>query len=138
MKENTSFEAILTGLDLGDFQAGMPEFQPPPSASFLWMEESLDSFNATGFAEYLATAGLDEFAPSLAPSGDSEAEVERELALSSLQTVGALRSARRRFMWENHPDRRQDLPVDIANRRVAIANMLIDEALRTRYAGAAA
>ena len=33
-------------------------------------------------------------------------------------------------MWENHPDRRADLDRDLANRRVALANMLLDEVVR--------
>ena len=40
----------------------------------------------------------------------------------------AERLARRRFMWANHPDRRPDVPPALANRRGAIANMLIDQA----------
>ncbi len=31
-------------------------------------------------------------------------------------------------MWANHPDRRPDAPRELANRRVAIANMLLDRA----------
>ena len=31
-------------------------------------------------------------------------------------------------MWDNHPDRRRDLDRDLANRRVALANMLLDRA----------
>ena len=31
-------------------------------------------------------------------------------------------------MWANHPDRRPDAPHDLVNRRVAIANMLLDRA----------
>jgi hypothetical protein len=31
-------------------------------------------------------------------------------------------------MWNNHPDRRPDVPRELANRRVAIANMLVDRA----------
>jgi hypothetical protein len=34
-------------------------------------------------------------------------------------------------MWENHPDRNPELPASLANRRVAIANMLVDRALET-------
>jgi len=35
---------------------------------------------------------------------------------------------RRRYMWANHPDRCADAPRERANRRVGIANMLIDRA----------
>ena len=54
----------------------------------------------------------------------------KELNLDPNSTVDQLQTVRRRFMWDNHPDRRPDLPPDTANRRVAIANMLIDRALK--------
>ncbi len=62
------------------------------------------------------------------PSDDAEA-IAAELGLPSLSTRTALRRARRGFMWRNHPDRRPEIPPALANRRVAIANMLIDRAL---------
>jgi hypothetical protein len=55
-------------------------------------------------------------------------DVARELGLAGLKTLADVVRARRRFMWENHPDRRADLDRDLANRRVAIANMLLDGA----------
>ncbi len=60
--------------------------------------------------------------------------IARELGLPDAATPDALQRARRRFMWRNHPDRRQDIPADLANRRVAIANMLVDRAL-AEFAG---
>ncbi len=63
-----------------------------------------------------------------APSDDPEA-IAAELGLASASTRDALHRARRRFMWRNHPDRARNIPTDLANRRVAIANMLIDRAL---------
>jgi hypothetical protein len=62
------------------------------------------------------------------PSARPEAVAE-ELGLVGLKTPADLAKARRRFMWENHPDRRKDLDRELANRRVAIANMLLDRAL---------
>jgi hypothetical protein len=71
-------------------------------------------------------------APAIAetpkPSARPEAVAE-ELGLAGLRTTADLAKARRRFMWDNHPDRRKDLDRDLANRRVAIANMLLDRAL---------
>ena len=61
------------------------------------------------------------------PSASPEA-IARELDLLALKTPADVARARRRFMWENHPDRRADLDRDLANRRVAIANMLLDGA----------
>jgi hypothetical protein len=62
-----------------------------------------------------------------APSDDAES-IAAELALTSALTHDELNRARRRFMWNNHPDRRPDVPRELANRRVAIANMLVDRA----------
>jgi hypothetical protein len=55
-------------------------------------------------------------------------DIARELGLGQLRTGVDLDRARRRFMWDNHPDRRRDLDRDLANRRVALANMLLDRA----------
>lgn len=60
--------------------------------------------------------------------------IARELDLAPNASAEELHRARRRFMWENHPDRRPDLDPESASRRVGIANMLIDRALR-RSAG---
>ncbi len=66
--------------------------------------------------------------PPPRPSERAE-DIAAELGLSAVRTAAELQRARRRFMWENHPDRRGDLDRDLANRRVAIANMLLDRAL---------
>ena len=65
------------------------------------------------------------------PSDDVEA-IERELGLTNIATRAGLLQARRAFMWANHPDRRPEWPSDLATRRVALANMLIDRTLRER------
>jgi hypothetical protein len=64
------------------------------------------------------------------PSSDDPEEITAELGLASFSTRDELQRARRRFMWRNHPDRKPEIPAALANRRVAIANMLIDRALR--------
>jgi hypothetical protein len=72
--------------------------------------------------------------PAAAPSVDPDV-IAAELGLAWAMSRDDLKRARRRFMWENHPDRRPDAPPELANRRVAIANMLIDradQALRAR------
>lgn len=56
-------------------------------------------------------------------------DIAAELGLAELKTSVDVAQARRRFMWDNHPDRRADLDRELANRRVAIANMLLDRAL---------
>ena len=65
----------------------------------------------------------------LPPSDDPES-IASELELARLSTSDEFHRARRRFMWRNHPDRRPEIPAALANRRVAIANMLIDRALK--------
>jgi hypothetical protein len=62
-----------------------------------------------------------------APS-DNAALIAAELGLTGALTHDELNRARRQFMWNNHPDRRPDVPRELANRRVAIANMLVDRA----------
>ena len=68
------------------------------------------------------------------PSDDLQT-IARELGLSAELSLEELTRMRRRFMWANHPDRRADAPRDLANRRVAIANMLIDRARAAIKAG---
>jgi hypothetical protein len=65
-----------------------------------------------------------------APSDNVES-IAAELDLPGAFTDEDLKRIRRRFMWNNHPDRRPDVPRELANRRVAIANMLIDHAQRS-------
>jgi hypothetical protein len=64
----------------------------------------------------------------VAPLTDDPEAIAAELGLSDAATLADLSRARRRFMWANHPDRRPDAPRELANRRVAIANMLLDRA----------
>lgn len=66
--------------------------------------------------------------PPVAPPSDHPESIAAELDLAGAASLDDLRRARRRFMWANHPDRRPDVPADLANRRVAIANMLVDQA----------
>ena len=63
-----------------------------------------------------------------APLTDDPDAIAAELGLSAAPTLAELSRVRRRFMFANHPDRRRDAPRELANRRVAIANMLIDRA----------
>ena len=67
-------------------------------------------------------------APRAPPTCDP-GEIAQELRLAALSTLEDIKRVRRRFMWENHPDRWPEIPVSLANRRVAIANMLIDDAM---------
>lgn len=72
--------------------------------------------------------------PAASPSVDPDV-IAAELGLARAVSREDLNRVRRQFMWENHPDRRPDASPEVANRRVAIANMLIDraeDALRAR------
>jgi hypothetical protein len=63
------------------------------------------------------------------PPGDDTAEaILDELGLNDALTFDELNKARRLFMWRNHPDRQGEEHREIATRRVAIANMLVDRA----------
>ena len=89
-----------------------PQPEPPPNARLSETE-----------------APKPEPRPVRAPPSVDPADIARELNLSSIATAESLNRLRRRFCWENHPDRYPDIPEAVANRRVAIANMLIDKAL---------
>jgi len=75
--------------------------------------------------------GVQQSSPRSLPYQKPSAEaLARELKLDSVRGASALHKLRREFMWRNHPDRRPEVPREWANARVAIANMLIDRALR--------
>ncbi|MEI1246773.1 hypothetical protein [Rhizobium aouanii] len=57
-------------------------------------------------------------------------EVAAELSISAADTPLTLREKRRAFAKANHPDGVAELFRDNANRRMMIANLLIDEAMR--------
>jgi hypothetical protein len=65
------------------------------------------------------------------PLAEDPESIAKELGLDRAQSEDDLHRARRRFMWRNHPDRCDLAQRALANRRVAIANMLIDRALAT-------
>jgi len=57
-------------------------------------------------------------------------EIAAELAISAADTQQTLNEKRRAFAKANHPDSAAQPFRDNANRRMTIANLLIDEALR--------
>jgi hypothetical protein len=78
-----------------------------------------------------AAPRFDSVAPPaepIAPLTDDPDAIAAELGLGNAPTLAQISLVRRRFMWANHPDRRPDAPRELANRRVAIANMLLDRA----------
>ncbi|MGA2042657.1 MAG: hypothetical protein ABSG83_04725 [Roseiarcus sp.] len=63
--------------------------------------------------------------PELAETPEA---IGRELGLCEGLSHEQLNRLRRLFMWRNHPDRHGEAHRQIATRRVAIANMLVDRA----------
>ena len=97
--------------------------------AFAWVEGAGDSPRVeTLRAEPPEVEPIAPCVEPVAPFTDDPEAIAAELGLSAATTVAELKRARRRFMWANHPDRRPDAPHDLVNRRVAIANMLIDRA----------
>lgn len=58
--------------------------------------------------------------------------VAAELSITERMTVGELNRLRRRFALANHPDRVDIDERDNATRRMMVANMLIDRAMKRR------
>jgi|SRR6185437_11102546 len=127
-----AFEAALKAAERDDAVAG-GSAAAPPSLSFAGLVSTLGAAPA-------ASHSLWEFAAVWTPEADPPApepprpsagaeDIARELTLAALRTPADVARARRRFMWENHPDRRADIDRSLANQRVATANMLLDRAL---------
>jgi hypothetical protein len=131
-----AFEAALD-----DFERGHAETPPPPIRAFADMVSTLSH----GPEPAAGSHSLWEFAAAWTPEADPPPprptppppprpsarpeDIAAELGLTALRSAAEVARARRRFMWENHPDRRGDLDRDLANRRVAVANMLLDRVL---------
>ena len=128
----SSFEAVLGSLRR-DHCVAAASGKPFVRAFFL-----ADGKLACGFAA-TAERSFEDFARDSAPPeplpSDAMDAIASELDLPGNADSASLRRLRRRFLWANHPDRRPDLPRDLANRRVAIANMLIDRALKATRSG---
>lgn len=83
---------------------------------------------AGAFDDAMAWTGEAALAGAEAIAGDDIETVARELGALAGLSRDDLTRLRRRYMWANHPDRCADAPRERANRRVGIANMLIDRA----------
>ncbi len=114
-----------------------PPPRPPPAFAVLVAE-----FAATSAPAPTDGHSLWELAAAWTPEADPSPEpppaprpsvlpenIAAELELFALKSAVEIARARRRFMWENHPDRCAESDRDLANRRVAIANMLLDRML---------
>jgi hypothetical protein len=109
-------------------------FSAHPFASASFSIDERPASLASGSAWDAALAWFeeqDEPAAALEAPGsgaDTAETILSELGLNDTLTVDELNKARRIFMWANHPDRQGEARRDIATRRVAIANMLVDRA----------
>jgi hypothetical protein len=128
-----AFEAALEHAQREDLS---PEDAPTaaPSLNFVGLLSTLDAAPASHSlwefaAAWAPEADLPPPSPALPRPSARPQDIAEELALAALRTPADLARARRRFMWENHPDRRADLDGELANQRVATANMLLDRAL---------
>jgi hypothetical protein len=137
----TSFGSVLAEIENGGgdldrvarplgypFAAVDPPAEAADSPTSAW-DQALAWVEAAGEPPQLepSPAGPPPVEP-IAPLTDDPEAIAAELGLSEATTLAEVRHTRRRFMWMNHPDRRPDAPRELANRRVAIANMLIDRA----------
>jgi hypothetical protein len=115
-------------------KGGERSFNPIEAAAFFFVDsggrEASAWRDATDLFETDEPKPAAEFDRSV--SDDPEA-IAREIGLDQSLDEEELNRARRRFMWRNHPDRCAESQRALADRRVAIANMLIDRA-RARLA----
>jgi hypothetical protein len=125
------FNQILDELGRAD-EPPSARFVNPAAAAAFPLGEEIASVASLSWASEADWLGEPEEAPIVAtdvPPSDRPETIAEELGLSQARTEKDLHRARRRFMWRHHPDRNHGLSRDSADRRVAIANMLIDEAL---------
>lgn len=126
-----AFEAALEDAERDEPRA---EEGAAPSLGFAALVSTLAAAPASHSLWEFAAAWTPEAdppppAPEPPPPSANAQDVADELALAALRTPADIARARRRFMWDNHPDRRVDLDRALANQRVATANMLLDRAL---------
>ncbi|MGD0721225.1 MAG: hypothetical protein ABR970_09300 [Roseiarcus sp.] len=106
---------------------------PLPGGAFS-IDANLRNVGGGGSDWDAALAWIDEREePSAAPAPPPEPTetpeaIGRELGLREGLSHEQLNRLRRLFMWRNHPDRHGEAHREIATRRVAIANMLVDRA----------
>jgi hypothetical protein len=146
-RASPSFGSVLAEVESGDgepdgiarplgypFAAVDPPAEAPDGSAGVW-DQALAWVETAGEPPQREPS-RDEAPPveSVAPPAepppltDDPDAIAAELGLGKAPTLAEISIVRRRFMWANHPDRRRDAPRELANRRVAIANMLLDRA----------
>jgi hypothetical protein len=112
-------------------------FSPSLSAEALFSIDDSQAAATGGAAHWAAAFGWleDQEAPEAAivvepqqPRAESPQAISDELGLNENLTQDELNRLRRLYMWRNHPDRHSEAQRENATRRVAIANMLLDQA----------
>ena len=109
-------------------KGGERPFNPIAAAAFLVNNGRRE---APAWPDAVDLFETDEPKPTPAPDGslsDDPEAIAREIGLDRSLSEEELNRARRRFMWRNHPDRCAESQRALADRRVAVANMLIDRA----------
>lgn len=125
------------GIDL-DFGSGSPahdtrRFRTAASHIHQLAErerENRASVLSASIESYLEQLGENRVPRQVRPA-DLDA-IAGELAITAQMTLDDLSQLRRRFALANHPDRTSSEEREIATRRMMIANMLIDRALKNR------
>ncbi len=125
-------EASTRSPDLGDIRPHWPDVTGALPPSELRAGAGIRIWDR---AYAFVHEGEPSVAFSSAPPSDRSEDIARELGLDQGLTLAQLHRTRRRFNWANHPDRNPQLPTDLAGRRVAVANTLIDEAIAARREG---
>lgn len=111
---------------------GRAQVAAPPSVPFAFLDDTLtDGGSDAADPASAAYRSLREelLAEIAVPDTDPDA-IARELALDGIRSRKALDRLRRKFAFDNHPDRVRPQWRDRAMIRMQIANRLIDESKR--------
>jgi hypothetical protein len=130
--EGRAFNRVLAAIGRSgarDEESRARLLNPAAAAAFPFVESDMPNGGGwddalDGFAEQ-DEEPREEDGPSLS---DRPEAIALELGLDRVSSEEELNEARRRFMWRNHPDRCNQAQRGLADRRVAVANMLIDRA----------
>jgi hypothetical protein len=88
--------------------------------------------NPAGAFDFYREHDAERVAPKIAQRSCDPHAIATELRISKAMSRAELVRLRREFARENHPDRVDMLEQETATRRMMIANMLIDRALKIR------
>ena len=130
------FHVVLDRLiDLGDLPGGIvPRWRPAPACDWTSViDVAVPADSGAASAEMYVDADLPEVLPQTPPRSVEDA-VALELQLSDDLQPAELERKRRTFAYRNHPDRVGRAHQAWALRRMAVANALIDRALKTARA----